>query len=158
MRLAVFSDSHGPIEEIRNSLKKLSPVDYVLFAGDGIDKLVSSSLGREFKIIAVKGNRDKGAMYPREKTLIVGEKKILVVHGHNHGIKWGLGKLYYKAKEVGAEIVVFGHTHRRLAEEKEGILFFNPGSITAPRDKLPPSYGLLEIEDGEVDYYHYNAE
>ena len=43
-------------------------------------------------------------------------------------MKQSLMGLYYNAKEMGADIVLFGHSHLYGAEMKDGILFLNPGS------------------------------
>ncbi len=157
MKIAVFSDSHGPIDGIRQGLKELPEVDQLLFAGDGIRNLVDSNLARELKIAAVKGNRDQGIEFPEEKVVELAGRKFLVTHGDDYGVQWGLDKLDYRARELGVEVVIFGHTHRRYANQKNGILFFNPGSITSPRDQLPPSYGLIEIKEGKMNYTHYEV-
>lgn len=55
------------------------------------------------------------------------------------------------------DIVVFGHTHRPLLEERKGVLVLNPGSISFPKGNLPASYLIFDndtitlyaIEDGE---------
>ncbi len=40
-----------------------------------------------------------------------------------------------RAKAVGANIVVFGHTHTAVVLMSDGILFVNPGSLAAPRGR-----------------------
>lgn len=158
MKIAVFSDSHGPIDGIRQGLEELSEVDHLLFAGDGIRNLVDSNLARQIKITAVKGNRDRGIEFPEEKVIELAGKKFLLLHGNDYGVQWGLDKLGYRAQELGVEVVIFGHTHRRYASEEEGILFFNPGSITSPRDQSPPSYGLIEIKEEKINYAHHELD
>ena len=37
-------------------------------------------------------------------------------------------------KEHGVDLLFYGHTHRFYLEEKEGIIFCNPGSASFPRD------------------------
>ncbi|AGB41929.1 phosphoesterase, MJ0936 family [Halobacteroides halobius DSM 5150] len=156
MKLAVFSDAHGRNENIKEGLKKLPQVDYLLYAGDGVKDLMECEFLSGFEIIAVKGNRDFNAGYPRERIFKVGRKKILLTHGDNYRIKWGIDQLYYRAQELEANIVIFGHTHIRYAQEEQGILFFNPGSISLPRDGEEGSFGLLELEEDRINYKHYN--
>ncbi len=50
----------------------------------------------------------------------------------------------------GLGIVVFGHSHQPLAEKRQGVLWFNPGSAGPRRFRLPVSVGRLVIEDGRV--------
>lgn len=52
----------------------------------------------------------------------------------------------------GVRVVVFGHTHRALSEERAGVLFINPGSAGQPRHGLPPSVGVLTLEDGKAEF------
>ena len=58
----------------------------------------------------------------------------------------GLDNLRCRGKEVGADIVLFGHTHEPFKEEKNGIILMNPGSIAKPvlRDRC---IGFIEIDD-----------
>ncbi|MGE4585562.1 MAG: phosphodiesterase [Sphaerochaeta sp.] len=41
-------------------------------------------------------------------------------------------------------IVVSGHTHIPVAEERDGLVFINPGSVAIPKGGYPPTYCLLE--------------
>ena len=50
--------------------------------------------------------------------------------------------LYYKALEINANYVLFGHTHFQEKFEKGGITFINPGSLKDNK------YAL--IEDGVI--------
>ena len=43
-------------------------------------------------------------------------------------------KLRYKALEIGADIVLYGHTHIGKIDFEEGIWYINPGSASVPRD------------------------
>ncbi|GAB6099121.1 metallophosphoesterase [Halanaerocella petrolearia] len=158
MKLAIFSDAHGRSEKVKEALEGLSSIDYLLYAGDGAKDLLENDFLDKEKIVTVQGNRDFRTDYSKEEIIKVVDKKIFMTHGHNYQIKWGLDKLYYKAKEVAADIVIFGHTHTRYAKEENGILFFNPGSIALPRDGDKGSYGLIDIKDGKINYQHYQLD
>ena len=41
-------------------------------------------------------------------------------------------------------IFVYGHTHVLRAEESAGRIYFNPGSVSLPKEENPPTYGILE--------------
>jgi len=157
MKLAVFSDAHHNIETMKSSVKELENIDYLIYAGDGLDKILASEIPEKFNLLAVPGNCDNIADYPKERIIDWGDVKIFLTHGKRYRIKWGLDNLYYKAQEVEADIVIFGHTHCRYAEKKNNILFFNPGSISQPRDNKEPSYGLLEIKNSEIKYEHIES-
>ncbi len=155
MKLAVFSDAHGRGERMAKVVKDLKGVDYLLYAGDVVGDLkeVQSRKG-DFKVLAVRGNCDFNSTYSEELVFEVGGKVILLTHGHKYNIKYGIDRLYYRAKEVEADIVIFGHTHCRYAQKEDGVIFFNPGSISLPRDGWPPSYGVIEINNEGIKYKH----
>ena len=66
--------------------------------------------------------------------------KVFYTHGHDYGVKSDLTKLYFKAKSLGVNVVLFGHTHEKLILEKDGILFINPGSV---RDGMTYAYLVI---------------
>ena len=50
---------------------------------------------------------------------------------------------------AGIDVVIAGHSHQPLIEQREGVLYLNPGSAGRRRFKLPISLALLDIEDGQ---------
>ena len=146
---------------MESALAELEDIDYLIYAGDGLDMVLESEIASDFELLAVQGNCDHLPQYSRERVIDLGEQRILLAHGKRYRIKLGLDNLYYKAQEVEADIVIFGHTHCRYAGEEDGILFFNPGSISQPKDDKGPSYGLLKIDGQKIDYEHishFNSE
>ena len=57
-----------------------------------------------------------------------------------------LGRLDLKPEAAGIRVVVYGHSHQPKMEEKNGVLYFNPGSAGPRRFSLPVSVGRLTIE------------
>jgi uncharacterized protein len=62
-----------------------------------------------------------------------------------------LGQLDLKPEAAGFRVVVYGHSHQPKMEEKNGVLYFNPGSAGPRRFKLPVSIGRLKIRAGKVE-------
>jgi len=67
----------------------------------------------------------------------------------------------YRAEEVGANVVLFGHSHVPLCTEERGVLFLNPGSLQLPRGYHQPTYACLEQlahtdQQVEVDVRFFN--
>ena len=62
------------------------------------------------------------------------------------GVKYSTDRLFYKAKEIGAQIALFGHTHCRYYAYEEGIHILNPGSAGQPRDGKPASYAISTLQ------------
>ncbi len=156
MKLIVISDAHGKANRITKAVNKHSDSDYLFYLGDQVADLqkAKNNFETELNIAYVKGNCDFSTQAPVEKIITLGDKKIFLTHGHKYSLKWAKTKLYYRSQEIGADIILFGHTHRRYAKNELGQLFFNPGSITSPRDNKSASYGIIEIKEGEVKYEH----
>lgn len=142
MKIIVMSDSHGDTETVK-AVSRLH-ADAIFHCGDSerpFDDPVFSNIHR------VRGNCDADPSLPKSITVTVGDKKVWVVHGHEHNVKHSLLQLYYSAQEQQADIVLFGHSHLYGAEMKEGILFVNPGSTLVPRGGNEPTYAIIEWDD-----------
>ena len=148
MLIAVISDTHKNSRSIDIAKKhiKETNAEIIIHLGDCIEDV--EPLKEEFngEVYAVEGNCDSLNKYPKEGILEVNGKKIYFTHGDLYGVKHGLDNLRCRGKEVGADIVLFGHTHEPFKEEKNGIILMNPGSIAKPvlRDR---AIGFIEIDD-----------
>lgn len=130
MKIIVFSDSHGNPEAMDAAMRRHKDAKTVIFCGDGHRDLMtvrSAHKGKTF--IAVAGNCDWYCDFPMiEQTELAG-KKIIITHGHNFGVKDGTSRIVNFAKSNGADILLFGHTHKQLCTVESGILILNPGSV-----------------------------
>ncbi len=150
MKIGVLSDTHGNVVISEKIINNMGPVDLVLHAGDFYRDAEKLAKKVSVKIIGVVGNCDSPVTSPEEELIDAAGLKIYLIHGHQfEGVNL-YNSLYYKAKEVKADIVVYGHTHIASKFEQEGILFFNPGSISNPRFQ-GPTYGILSIDGGEIE-------
>ncbi len=127
MKLLITSDVHGRLEDLKDVIKKHVDCDLHLNAGDmSLDPKYYESLN----MITVKGNNDFGVDLPLERIIEVEGYKILLTHGHKESVKFGLTRLKLKAKLLGVNLVIFGHTHQKYMEMDQGILFINPGALS----------------------------
>ena len=85
-----------------------------------------------------------------EQLIELENKKILMTHGHEYGVKSSLLNLNYRAKELGADIALYGHSHIAAIEKHDGIWFVNPGSVSLPRG-LRHTIAFIEIKDGVIN-------
>jgi len=156
VKIIVISDAHGRAERITKVVNKHLDSDYLFYLGDQVADLQDAKpdFNTDLNIVYVKGNCDFSKEDPEEGTVIVRGKKVFLTHGHRYSVKWSKNKLYYRSQEIGADIILFGHTHVRYVKREAEQLFFNPGSIALPRDNKPPSYGIIEIKDNEITYKH----
>lgn len=152
MRIAVVSDTHGgknSIELIKNYIKNS---DVLIHLGDNIADLNSIKEGFDGKVFGVSGNCDYSSIFPTEQIIDIGKKKIFITHGHNYGVKYGIDRIFYKAKELGVDAVLFGHTHIKMVYEEDGLWIINPGSAYIPKDGSA-SIAFIEIEKDIISPY-----
>lgn len=150
MILAVISDTHGKTEKIYQELKLLKP-DHLLFAGDyyADGKTLAQSL--EIPFDGVRGNCDSRGAGQSEKLINLTGKRIFMVHGHQYGVKRDMNRIYYRAKELDVDIVIFGHTHMPYCEKLDDIWFINPGSPNYPRLTRQGSYAVIESSVNNIE-------
>lgn len=155
-RILVISDTHGQFLYLDKLHGRIGRIDSVIHLGDiardenHIRELFQCPLDM------VMGNNDFFTDLPGEYTIRLGRHTALLTHGHTYSLYSGTDRLINRAKAVGADTVMFGHTHCPLIEAKQGVLLINPGSISRPRQLgRHPTYVLLELD--ESGDFHANV-
>ena len=171
MKCLVFSDSHNYIEFMDRAMRLHPDTDVVFFLGDGISDFEDISYKyTAVKHFAVRGNCDlraiaMGEHVKKTDSITLEGKKIVFTHGDLYGAKYGNDGLIALAREQGADIILFGHTHMPYLKyipvpddvpENEypplrPIYLFNPGSIGYCAS---PSYGVMTLTGGEPFFSH----
>ncbi len=150
MRIIVISDSHAVTRNIDYALLAHTDASHVFFLGDNIRDIESIKMYHPDRIFhIVHGNCDYGSIYPSIDSVVLGGKKIVFTHGHNFAVKSSSSVLLSKARNVGADIVLYGHTHIAKIEYADGIYAINPGSIAHSREGSN-SYAVIDIEDNGI--------
>ena len=149
MKCLVFSDSHRRgASEMERVLDAHKDAEVVFFLGDGLSDLSDvRDGGRTFFTVA--GNCDfftDGTPEVGEVTLL--GHKIVYTHGHRYGAKYGEEGLLSLALSRGAQVLLYGHTHRQ-SERYESVgegctALFNPGSIA------DGDFGILTLTERDV--------
>lgn len=152
MKILVVSDTHGDIENAEQLIRGTNGIDLVIHLGDyfrDAQKLSDMFPGIPFEYIY--GNSDfMIGDTPAEKSLEFFGKKIFITHGHRYSVKWNYEKLSKKAEEMGADLLLFGHTHVADLVEDGGHFLVNPGSISDPRDDSNESYAIIELNENTI--------
>jgi len=151
MKILVIGDTHGKLNKVRDIFTKLKDIDLIAHTGDHYSDAIA--LGKEFSIpvVAVEGNCD-GSHSEDDFEIIESEYgRILLTHGHAQNVNFSLTNLMYKAMEENCKAVLFGHTHKALIDEANGIRFVNPGSLTQPRDGSSGSYAIVRTSEDSFD-------
>ncbi|MEI3524175.1 MAG: metallophosphoesterase family protein [Anaerotignum sp.] len=65
--------------------------------------------------------------------------------GIKQRVYWNYDSISYWAEEQGADVVLFGHTHRPVYDDRGRVMLFNPGSISMPRGGTPPTSAFLPL-------------
>lgn len=147
-----MSDNHGD-ERVLTQVIEREAADHIIHCGDFC--LVDTSLPARERMTVVRGNCDF-AEVPDELIWEKGGLRYFTTHGHRYQVKSSLMTLSYRARELTADIVCFGHSHIPYCAEHEGSLFINPGSLVEPRGVSEPTYAILETDDSnqvQVRFY-----
>lgn len=147
-RIGVLGDTHGDWRHAVPALAALR-ANRLLHTGDYYGDAQQIARALKLEVNAVVGNCDFLAKGPKEEILEIAGKRIFLTHGHAYGVKKGLLNLYYRGKEVGADLVAFGHTHNWTLEKMENLLLLNPGSPSRPR-RANPTIALVIIDEGTI--------
>mgnify|MGYP000231879908 CR=1 FL=1 len=74
-----------------------------------------------------------------------------MTHGHKYNVKWTTKYLYEQASKLGADIIVYGHSHVGNEEHVNDKIIINPGSVFEPRDGLDPSFMIIDINNEKIN-------
>ena len=156
MKILVVSDTHSSLRNLLRAVDEEKP-DKIFHLGDAQGKELEIEAITEVPVTVVRGNCDMDISLPSEVLEEVGNHKAFLTHGHYYGVGMDLmdlDRIIEAAKNKGADMVFFGHTHVPMLElGYRGMTIMNPGSLTSPRQKSKKyTYGILKIlENGEVE-------
>lgn len=139
MKTIFFSDVHNDIKSLKKLLEKEQGVFYCL----GDSELTKEELD-EYNITSVRGNCDI-QNFKDNIIIILNDKKVLLTHGHLYNVKFTLNNLYFYAKSVECDIVIFGHTHV-ITHIDEEIQMYNPGSLKDSKSYLVYDNNKFELK------------
>ena len=147
----VLADTHIPrrAKSLPEGLvPHLKEADLVLHAGDLMDPALLHELAAYAPVRAVRGNLDlPEADLPETQEFEFGGARIAILH--DSGRREGRRKRLLR-RFPDARVVIFGHSHIPLLEDKDGFLLLNPGSPTDKRRQLQHTFALLRAEGGSV--------
>jgi putative phosphoesterase len=138
LRVGLISDTHGLLRPEARAF--LQGSDYIVHGGDICDPRILEELAAIAPVTAVRGNNDKGSWAERLREtefLQVGEVFVYVLHD--------LAQIDIDPSAAGVRVVVSGHSHKPLVNERDGVLYVNPGSAGPRRFKLPIAVGELVV-------------
>lgn len=150
MKILIVSDTHGRDTNLEKAVYREAPFDYLIHCGDVEGREIFIQALAEGPCCMVAGNNDFFCDLPREAVITLEGNRILVTHGHYYGVSMDCHGVVDEARARGCRIVMFGHTHRPVLEEKDGVLVMNPGSLSYPRQiGRQPSYIVMEVSENK---------
>ena len=142
-RIGLIADTHGLLRP--EALTALAGSDFILHAGDIGQPELLDALRELAPLAVVRGNNDDApwaADIPERVTLTLAGVGIHMLHI--------LPELDLASLDSQVRVVVSGHSHKPLIEERSGVLYVNPGSAGPRRFRLPISVGRLSLDAGQV--------
>ncbi len=138
MKLAILSDTHGLLRP--QVLKQLNDADAIIHGGDINTQKVVEELSKYAPLYIVRGNNDKewAASLPHDLTFCLDGVTFFLVHNQ----KEVPGSL------AGVDVVVYGHSHKYAQEQRDRILWLNPGSCGPRRFHQDITMAKMEIKNG----------
>lgn len=136
--VGLISDTHGLLRE--EAIRALQGVDLILHAGDVGDPAILQTLETIAPVFAVRGNIDTAPWasdLPLTAVVEAGSASFYILHD--------VSALDLNPKAAGFHCVVSGHSHKPGQQERDGVLFINPGSAGPRRFNLPICLARLDL-------------
>lgn len=161
MKLMFASDIHGSLPATECVLDRFaqSGAQWLVILGDVLNHGPRNALPEGYapaqvaerlnehasRIIAVRGNCDSEVdqmlldfpITAPWQQILTEKQRLFLTHGH----LLGPGNLPPLSP---GDVLVYGHTHLPVAEKREHIYHFNPGSVSIPKGGFKASYGILD--------------
>ncbi|OEZ30309.1 metallophosphoesterase family protein [Variovorax boronicumulans] len=142
IRVGLISDTHGLLRP--QAMAALQGCDFIVHGGDIGDAGILDALAAIAPLTVVRGNNDREAWaeaIPETAFLKVGDVHVYAIHD--------LSQIDIDPASAGVRVVISGHSHQPKVEERNGVLYVNPGSSGPRRFKLPIAVAEL-IVDGDA--------
>jgi hypothetical protein len=143
MIVGVISDTHGLLRP--EAIELLRGSEHILHAGDIGSPEIVPQLRKIAPVTAIRGNVDTQSW-----TRDFAETEVVELSGLHIYMIHDANALDLNPKAAGFAAVISGHSHQPSQVNKDGVLYFNPGSAGPRRFKLPISVGRLKIVDGTI--------
>lgn len=154
MKILIISDTHKSHKNLELVLEREAPIDMLVHLGDaeGKEDYIETLINCPLHLVS--GNSDFFSELSREEEFFIAGYHVFITHGHYYYVGMGEEHLKAEARGRGADIVMYGHTHKPALTIEDDLVTLNPGSISYPRqDGRRPSYIIMEIgAKGNAEY------
>ena len=154
MKVLIVSDTHKSHRNLEKIMEKERPFQMLIHLGDveGSEDYIEALAGCPVHI--VRGNNDFFSDLPAEEEFLIEGRHVFITHGHYYGVSMGESRIRAEGRGRGADLVMYGHTHRPSLLVEKDLVTLNPGSVSYPRQEgRKPSYIVMNTDgDGEADF------
>lgn len=139
-RIIILSDTHGLLRP--EVLEYLSQADIIIHGGDINTQAIVDKLREYAPLHIVRGNNDKewAEELPHSLTFAIEEVSFFLVHN----------KKDIPADLSGVDVVIYGHSHKYACEERDGVLWLNPGSCGRRRFDQEITFDVMTVDSGQI--------
>ena len=142
--IGIISDTHGLVRP--EALDALKGVEQIIHAGDIGNLDVLHKLQTIAPVVAVRGNHDQGQWAER-----VPVTKVVKMGTHRFYVLHELAHIDVDPAVSAFSVVIFGHSHKPVAEKRNDVLYLNPGSAGPRRFRLPVTLARLHISGQTIE-------
>lgn len=139
-RMIVLSDTHGLLRP--EVLAYLPQADVIIHGGDINTQAIVDKLGEYAPLHIVRGNNDKewAEGLPCTLSFIIENVRFFLVHN----------KKDVPPNLSDTDVVIYGHSHKYICEERDGILWLNPGSCGRRRFDQEITFAVVTVDNGHA--------
>ena len=136
----VLSDTHGLLRP--EVLEYLSQADIIIHGGDINTQAIVDKLREYAPLYIVRGNNDKewAEELPQSLTFSIEGVHFFLVHN----------KKDVPSDLSDEDVVVYGHSHKYACEERNGVLWLNPGSCGRRRFDQEITFAVMTVDGGQI--------
>lgn len=143
MVIGVISDTHGLLRP--EALAALAGVEHILHAGDVGDPRILDDLRKIAPVTAIRGNIDQWG-----ECAELPATDVVELHGRLFYLVHSLADLDINPVVAEVAAVISGHSHKPAIEQRNGVLYLNPGSAGSRRFNLPVTVALLTLKESKI--------
>ena len=138
-RIVILSDTHGLLRP--EVLDCLSRADAIIHGGDINTQTIVDTLQGLAPLYIVRGNNDKewAEDLPHSLTFAIEGVRFFLIHN----------KRDVPPDLSDVDVVGYGHSHKYACEERDGVLWLNPGSCGRRRFDQEITLAVMTAEDGQ---------
>ena len=139
-RVIVLSDTHGLLRS--EVLEYLSQADIIIHGGDINTQAIVDKLREYAPLYIVRGNNDKdwAAELPQCLTFTIEGVRFFLVHNKKDVL----------SDLSDTNVVIYGHSHKYACEERNGVLWLNPGSCGRRRFDQEITFAVMTVDGGHI--------